>query len=221
MTMDPTLARLRAANPVPEAPPVDDAVLFAQITASPRDGRRPRSALGARQPRLVIALALLGVGVLGSSAYAISNLLDGHVVKPPVTRSEYLAAQRQLALPPGYRWPELRVPSNSVTTIGGGGGHAVVIAKNAWECFWADAITRGDRRAQRSARTELDELTARHVVVAPTGAPEDWVPPKPPAVPYAVFANDGGLEWIREGYQQAAAGHPARLIASCRANRPG
>lgn len=225
--MDETLERLRAANPVPGRPSADDPELFElfeRIVASPHEPRRQPSArrrLPARRPRVIIALAILGVGVLGSSAFAISNLLDGHVVRPPVTRSEYRQAQTQLALPPGYHWPALHVPSNSVTTVGGGGGRAVAFAQNAWECFWVDAIRHRDVSAQRRAQAELRNLTTHHVVEAPAGAPEDWAPNPPPPGPYAVFAHDGGLAWIREGYRQAAAGNPERLIASCRANGPG
>lgn len=214
-----TLERLRAANPVPVASPVDGEALFAQITALPQEpaARRPRR----RRTRRVLLLAPVAAILLGSSAFGISTWLGGRAVEPPVTRAEYRDAQHVLALPPGYHWPMLHVDDDSMTTVGGGGGHAVLIAQNAWECYWVDAINRGDEAAGRRAHAELEDLTTKHVVIAPDGAPEDWVPEHPPTPPYAVFADDGGLQWFRENYRLAAAGHPARLTQSCRANRPG
>jgi hypothetical protein len=43
----------------------------------------------------------------------------------------------------------------------------------------------------------------------------------PPKTPYAIFADDGGYQWMQEMYTLAAAGHPRRLIDSCRANKAG
>jgi hypothetical protein len=56
------------------------------------------------------------------------------------------------------------------------------------------------------------------VFEAPAGAPEDWVPSPFPTVPFATFAHDGGLDWIRGIYERAAAGHPHGLAQSCLAN---
>jgi hypothetical protein len=114
----------------------------------------------------------------------------------------------------------LHIDPNSVTGRGAGGGHAVLISENAWECYWVKAISRGDAAAQERAHRELDALVANNILVAPAGAPEDYTPPNPPKVPYAVFADDGGFEWIRQNYALAAAGHPQRLTQSCRANAP-
>jgi hypothetical protein len=220
MKTHPMIDRLRAANPLPAAERLDDPDLFARITALAPDGRLRRSRVYGR-PRLVIALALAAAVLLASTALAVSHLIGADIVKPPVTRSEYRAAQRALALPPGYSWPPARVPPNSVTSRGAGGGAAVAIAQNAWECYWVKAIEHGDSAAQRRARAALDQLVAKHMVVAPAGAPEDWTPPKPPPGPYAIFAHDGGLEWIVAGYRMAAHGDPIRIAASCRANAPG
>ena len=82
------------------------------------------------------------------------------------------------------------------------------------------AIRDGDVAAQRRSYNRLSTLLAENMLVAPIGAPEDWRPPNPPAAPYAVFAHDGGFEWIRRTYALAAAGHPHRLAQSCRANAP-
>jgi hypothetical protein len=221
MKTDSTIDRLRAANPFPAAERVHDPELFARITAvSPRSRRRRRSRLYGR-PRLAVALALLGAALLASTAFAVSQLIGADIVKPPVTRSEYRAAQRELTLPPGHSWPPLHVAGNSVTSRGAGGGVAVMIARNAWECYWVKAIEDGDHAAQRRAHAELEQLVAKHMIVAPAGAPEGWTPPNPPRGPYAVFADDGGLRWIVAGYRMAAHGDPARVAASCRANAPG
>ncbi|HYZ28956.1 MAG TPA: hypothetical protein VE570_07885 [Thermoleophilaceae bacterium] len=221
MKTDATIDRLRAANPVPSAERVEDPELFARITAAAPDLRLRRRSRFYGRRRLVIALALLAAALLASTAFAVSQLIGANIVKPPVTRSEYRAAQHELALPPGYSWPPAHVPSNSVTGRGAGGGTAVTIAQNAWECYWVKAIGDGDRAAQRRAQAELEQLVEKHMIVAPAGAPEDWTPPNPPPGPYAIFADDGGLAWIVAGYRMAAHGDPARIAASCRANAPG
>jgi hypothetical protein len=53
---------------------------------------------------------VLAAVVLASTAVAISHWLGGDLVKPPVTKQEYIAAQTQLTLPPGYSWPPFRFP---------------------------------------------------------------------------------------------------------------
>ena len=94
-------------------------------------------------------------------------------------------------------------------------------SQNAWECYWVQAIHRHDSAAQTRAHAELNTLLDQNVIVAPADASENWTPPNPPSVAYAVFADDGGFQWLREAYAQVAAGHPQRLIDSCRANAPG
>jgi hypothetical protein len=81
----------------------------------------------------VVALAVMAL--LASTAFAISKWVLGDAVKPKVTKAEYRAAQHELILPPGYTWPVLRVAPNSLTGRGGGGGHAVLVVENAWECY--------------------------------------------------------------------------------------
>lgn len=222
MTSDTTLSRLRRANPVPQAPTPEAGELFDAITALPHDPRltaRLRRS-PARRRLVIVAVALAVAVVLASTAYAISSWIGvGDVVQPDVTLSEYRAAQHRLTLPPGAAWPVLHLPANSVTGRGAGGGAAVGIARTAWECYWVDAIRNGDVDAQRRAHAELQTLLARNTLEAPAGASENWTPPNPRDVPYEVFANDGGLEWIRATYAAAAAGHPQNLIDSCRANR--
>jgi hypothetical protein len=222
MSNDSIMARLRRANPVPETPASDDNSLFDYITALPQDApvseRRGRPTRRQRRG-LVLVLAALAAALLASTAFAISQWLGGDVVEPPVTRQEYLDAQKQLALPPGVAWPKPDVaPETSVTTRGGGGGRAVLIAMNAWECYWVDAIHQGDDRAAQRAHAELNHILATNVFVAPEGAPEDWVPSPFPTVPFSTWAHDGGLEWIRGIYERAAAGHARGLAQSCFAN---
>jgi hypothetical protein len=219
MSANATILRLRRANPVPTAPEVDGAELFDRITASQPDARL-RMDSPHRRRALVFVLALLVVALLASTAFAISGWL-GDAVKPDVTQQEYRAAQSELTLPPGYTWPALHLEQNSVTSRGAGGGHAVGVAQNAWECYWVRAIRNGDKAAQTRAHDRLEALLANNVVVAPVGASENWAPPSPPDHPFAVFAPDGGLQWVRATYALAAAGHPQRLIDSCRANAPG
>jgi hypothetical protein len=217
MKNDSVLLRLRAANPYPAITTSDGGELFDSITALPRHTRDARRR--SRRPVLVLAVALLTVAVLASTAFAISEWLGGDVVKPHVTLAEYRAAQRELTLPPGSSWPALNVDPNSVTTRGGGGGYAVLNAEIAWDCFWVSAIRHGDVAAQTRAHAQLDKLIRNNMLVAPAGAPEGWIPPNPPARPFAVFAHDGGYEWLQQTVALAAAGQPQRLAQRCVANR--
>ena len=213
-----TLIRLRQANPVPPTLFVDGTDLFAQITSQP-----PNADLRERSPRrrrLVLGLAVVAAaGVLASAAYAVSNwVVADDIVTPNVTQQEYLDAQRVLSVPPGFHWPTIHYEPNSVTGRGAGGGNAVLIAQTAWECYWVQAIRRGDRPAQRRSHAELQNLLDHNIRVAPIGASENWMPASPPKVPTAVFAHDGGLDWIKQGYAMAAAGNPERIAQGCRAN---
>lgn len=224
MSNDSIMVRLRRANPVPESPAGDDSDLFSRITALPQGsatGDRAERPTRRRRRALILALAVGIAALLASTAFAISQWIGGDVVRPPVTRQEYLDAQKVLTLPTGASWPTFNMPpANSVTTRGGGGGRAVLTAMNAWECYWVDAIHRGDSAAGQDAHAQLDRLLANNVYQAPEGASEGWVPSPFPSQPFVAFAHDGGLDWIRQNYMLAAAGHPARLAQSCRANAP-
>jgi hypothetical protein len=96
----------------------------------------------------------------------------------------------------------------------------VLAAENAWECYWVKAISTRDTAAQQRAHRELNALLDNNIIVAPKDASENWTPPNPPRTPYAVFADDGGLQYLRQTYAEAAAGNAQRLIDSCRANAP-
>ena len=225
MTTDASLTRLRRANPVAQAPTVDAPELFAQITSlpvDPRVTRSPRSRPAGHRRRLAaVAIALAVMAVLASTAFALSNWIGGGVaVAPKVTKHEYVSAQHQLTLPPGVTWPHFHMAPNTITGLGAGGGRAVGISQNAWECYWVDAIKKGDTAAQQRAHTELEALLDHNVIVAPKDSSENWTPPNPPQTPYTVFADDGGYQWLKAMYASAAAGHPVNLVSSCRANAP-
>jgi hypothetical protein len=223
---DSIIERLRRANPVPVADTAPGNQLFARITALPGDSRLVASARPRRRHRraIVLAFAVLAAVVLASTALAISHWIGADVVRPPVTKQEYIAAQKQLTLPPGYSWPTFRFPpdaANSVTPRGAGGGHAVMAAQWSWECYWTDAIRTHDAAAAARAHAALNALLAHNTYEAPAGAPEGWTPTPLPTQPFMVFAHDGGLDWIRAGYRLAAAGDATRIAQSCRANVPG
>ena len=224
MTTNP-IDRLAAARPaVPER--LDEETLFARITAQPR----PQAAAPARRSHrklkiAVVLIALLALG--GASAAAVTGLLGGWhedtsiVDRPQQWRALYRQATRKLALPPGERWPARTLAANTVTSRMQPGGEAVAIAQVSWECYWGAAVRSGDAAAQARAHAALNDLLSHHVLVAPDGSPENVAPPAGAKPPFAIYANDGGLQYVRHVYARAAAGHPRLLFQSCRANGPG
>ena len=218
MKNDSTLDYLRRLNPVPQAASVDGAELFEQITSLPQDERPTARRSPNRRRVALVAVALAATAILATTAFAVANWF-GDVVKPAVTKQEYKTAQSELTLPPGVTWPELNVDPNSVTSRGGGGSSAVMVAMGSWECYWADAIKSGDEQAQQRAHAELNSLFANHVVIAPAGASENWFPTGH-TFPVVAFADDGGYQYKQQMYADAAAGRPKSLLRSCRANGP-
>jgi hypothetical protein len=216
---DHTLNRLRAANPFPAASAVDAEALFDSIVVAPPDRRLAREPRRSRRPALVLVTAVLVCGLLASGAYAISGWF-GHTIAGPTVKAEYRAAQKQLTLPPGYEWPPLNWPSNSVTSQGAGGSFAVNIDQDAWECYWVDAIRSDNVAAEQRSKAALDDLMKNHIVVAPKDAPENYSPPESASTPTAAYADDGGYQYKQRMYAEAAAGHPQLLEQSCRANGP-
>ena len=216
---DQTLNRLRTANPFPAATAVDAEALFDRIVHAPADRRLARTPRRhSRRLTLVLVAAALVCGVLASGA--ISGWFT-HIVTGPTVKAEYAAAQKQLTMPPGYSWPPLDWPANSVTSRGAGGAFAVFRDQDAWECYWVGAIHSGDVAAQRRAKAALDDLMANHAVIAPAGAGEDYSPPQGEETPTMVFAHDGGgYQYTQRMYAEAAAGEPQLLEQSCRANGP-
>ena len=206
MSNDSIMAGLRRANPVPETPAAGNSDLFERITALPQDapaaGRRERPTRRQRRG-FILVLAALIAALLASTAFAIPQWLGGDLVEPPVTRQEYFDAQKELVLPPGARWPKPDVApdDNSVTTRGGGGGRAVLIAMNAWECFWVDAIPgatppQGNERMRSSSaslRTTCSKLRrVRRKTGSPRLSPLCHSRPSPTT----------GVDWIRRIYTQ-------------------
>jgi len=219
MRTNPAQDRVRQANPVPSPPNTVDRELFARITASPGDRRlAPHRGSARRRRGLAVAIAIGLMVVAASTAFAVSRWNHAPAVKPPVTKQEYRDAQRSPQLPSGATWPEFKIEPNTVTGRGGGASRAVMVSQHAWECYWVDAIRSENVTGQRRAHAELEKLLANNMIVAPTGAPEDWAPSPEPKVPYAIWANDGGLQYVRAAYSAAAAGKPKQLIQSCRAN---
>jgi hypothetical protein len=217
---DHTLNRLSAANPFPAATTVDAAALFDRIVASPGDGRLAGTSKRRRRGRtFVLVTALVACGLLASAAYGISSLL-GDVIGGSTVKAEYAKAKTQLTLPPGYTWPKLHWPPNTVTSRGAGGGFAVAYDQGAWECYWVKAIHSGDAAASRRAQAALDDLMTKNSTIAPAGASENWSPPATDT-PTQVFADDGGFQYKQRIYAAAAAGNPKQLEQSCINNGPG
>ena len=217
---DQTLNRLSAANPFPAGTSVDADALFDRIVLTSPDRRLASTPRRQRRTALVLVTAVIACGLLASAAYGISTLL-GDVIGGPTVKAEYLEAQKQLTLPPGYTWPRFHWPQHTVTSRGAGGGFAVGADQGAWECYWVRAIHAGDVAAGRRAHYALDDLLTNHAVVAPAGASENWAPPNAEDTPLQVFADDGGYQYKQRMYADAAAGKPQRLEQSCRVNGPG
>lgn len=219
MKNDTTFTRLRAANPVAEAQPIhDDDTLFDRIVALPTEARRQP----ARQTRRMVVLvaATFVAAIVASTAYALQHWVFPDVVHAPVSRAEYKRAQTILQLPPGYTWPAIDFRADTVMVRGGGGSMAVSIDQSAWECYWAGALERGDTAAATRAQRELGDLMKNRISIAPQGAPENWAP-EHATFPWLVYADDGGYQFKQRMYAEAAAGKPAELEQSCRANGPG
>lgn len=216
MTNDATLARLRAANPVAEARVADDA-LFDRIVALPADAPRRRAPRNRRM--LVLVAAAFVAAIAASTAYALSHWVFTDVVRAPVSRAEYKKAQTILDLPPGYTWPAIDFRDDSVMVRGGGGSMALSIDQSAWECYWVGALKRRDTAEAARAHGVLDDLMKHRMSIAPAGAPENWAPENA-TFPHLVFADDGGYQFKQRIYAEAAAGRPAGLEQSCRANGP-
>jgi hypothetical protein len=214
---DTTLTRLRAANPVVEAPAIEDHSVFERIVSLPAETRRRRPR-GSRRMLVLVAAAFVAT-VAASTAYAISHWVFADVVHAPVSRAEYKRAQTILELPPGYSWPAREFRNDTVMVRGGGGSMAVSIDQSAWECYWVGAIQRGDTAGAGRAHGVLDDLMKHRISIAPEGAPEDWAP-EGATFPHLVYADDGGYQFKQRIYAEAADGQPAGLEQSCRANGP-
>ena len=215
---DHTLNRLRAANPFPAGTAVDSDALFDRIVAESPDRPTARTRRPHSRRLALVVLAVVAVG--GILAVGKASGWFNHIIAGPTVKAEYAAAQKQLTMPPGYDWPPLHWPPNSVTSQGAGGSFAVNIDQDAWECYWVGAIHSGNAAGQRRAHAALDDLMKNHIVIAPAGSPEDYTAPQSSRTPTAVFADDGGYQYKQRMYADAAAGRPQQLEQSCRANGP-
>jgi hypothetical protein len=215
--------RLRTARPPVEPVSLDREALLTSITDRPQErGRRTLP----RRRTLALAAAVAGVALTAGTAFAYTHHLLGwheetHLVTTPRQwRSLYRQATRQLVLPPGVAWPARTLPPHTVTSVREPGGIAVAISRTAWECYWAGALRRGDVAAQRRARAALADIMAHHTLVAPPGSSENVAPPEGTVGPYEIFADDGGIQFVRRMYRQAAAGDARLITQSCRVNGP-
>ena len=148
----------------------------------------------------------------------------GKVSLEPVNVSEpdenqLLVETLYTAISPGTERAFLMAEPNTITNRSQPGGMAVGIAQTAWECYWTEAIRANDASAERSAQAALTDLVRHHIVVAPPGSPENVAPPAGTKPPFAIYASDGGIRYVKHNYALAAAGDPSGVAQSCRANR--
>jgi hypothetical protein len=216
---------LRARPDIPDA--IDRDALFAQIVATAQDHEQPQMSRSGRRRLAIGCIAAAVLCLTAGTAFAVTgfNLFGWHtdttiVKNPREWQRLYHDATRELTLPPGEHWPDRTLPPDTVTSRTGPAGTAVAISQTAWECYWVGAIRRGDGTAGRQAHAALDDLLAHHILVAPPGSPENVAPPAGTRPPFEIYASDGGIQFVRKMYRDAANGHPANLIQSCRANGP-
>jgi hypothetical protein len=224
--MSRSMERLLRARP-DIADAIDRDALFAQIVATAQDHEQPRMSRSGRRRLAIGCIAVAVLCLTAGTAFAVTgfNLFGWHtdttiVKNPREWQRLYDDATRELTLPPGEHWPDRTLPPDTVTSRTGPAGTAVAISQTAWECYWVDAIRHGDGTAGRQAHTALDDLLAHHILVAPPGSPENVAPPAGTKPPFEIYASDGGIQYVRKMYRDAANGHPATLIQSCRANGP-
>ena len=180
-----------------------------------------------RRRLLIGCIAVAVLCLTAGTAFAVTGFnrfgwhTDTTIIKNPREWQRlYHDATRELTLPPGQHWPNRTLPPDTVTSRTGPAGTAVAISQTAWECYWVDAIRHRDGTAGRQAHAALDDLLAHHILVAPPGSPENVAPPAGTRPPFEIYASDGGIQFVRKMYRDAAGGHPATLIQSCRANGP-
>ncbi len=219
-----TMERLQNAAPAAPAPVLDRDAVFASIVARPGDpAAAPR--IRHRRPRRKMAVVLIAVALaaLTATGLAAAEYLGWHdetaiIQQPQQWEALYRDATQKLTLPPGQSWPHRTLPPNTVTGMSQPGGEAVAISRVRWECYWNSAIRSGDTAAQAQAQAALADINANHTLVAPDGSSENVAPPANLQGPFEIFAADGGIQFVKKMYADAAAGKPAMLFQSCRAN---
>jgi hypothetical protein len=219
------MERLRNAAPAAPGSAMDRDALFASIVAragDPAVASRPRLTRSTRR-RLAVVLVALAIAAVTAATALGTGFLGWHdattiIDKPQQWEALYQAATRQLTLPPGQTWPHRTLAPHTVTGMSQPGGEAVGIARGRWECYWGKAIRSGDTAAQAQAQAALADINAHHTLVAPPGSSENVAAPDNIKGPYEIFASDGGIQFVEKMYADAAAGRPAMLFQSCRAN---
>jgi hypothetical protein len=216
--------RLRASRPASVPIEADREALFERIVATPPGGAAARPPHRRRKLVLVAAVGLAVALTAGTAVAVSTNLFGWHtdntfIKDPRVWRQLYRDATHELRLPPGMAWPYRTLAPNTITNRSEPGGMAVGIAQTAWECYWTEAIRANDASAERSAQAALTDIVRHHVVVAPPGSPENVAPPAGTKPPFAIYASDGGIRYVKHNYALAAAGDPSGVAQSCRANR--
>ena len=218
------LDRLHASRPASVPIEADREALFDRIVATPAGGAPPgRPAAGASSSSSR-PCGLAVVLTAGTAIAVTTNLFGWHtdnsfIKDPRVWRKLYREPRTSCACRPAWRWPYRTLAPHTITNRSEPGGMAVGISQTAWECYWTEAIRAGDRQAQGSARAALTDLVRHHIVVAPPGSPENVAPPAGTRPPFAIFASDGGIRYVKHNYALAAAGDPSGVAQSCRANR--
>jgi hypothetical protein len=219
------MERLQGAAPAVPEPMLDRSAVFTGIVARPGDARLTDAGRG--RPvgrRLAIVLVILGLLTLTAAGLAGgAKILGWHdeqslITKPQQWQALYRTATRQLTLPPGQTWPTRTLAPHTVTGMSQPGGEAVAISRVRWECYWGGAIRSGDTAAQARAQAALADINANHTLVAPDGSSENVAPPTNLNGPFEIFADDGGIQYVKKMYAAAAAGRPKLLFQSCRAN---
>ena len=216
--------RLRASRPASVPVEADCEALFDRIVATPPGGAGARPARRRRKLVLVAAVGLAVTLTAGTAVAVSTNLFGWHtdntfIKDPRVWRTLYRDATHELRLPPGMAWPYRTLAPNTITNRSQPGGEAVGIAQTAWECYWTEAIRANDAHAAASAQAALTDIVSHHIVVAPAGSPENVAPPAGTKPPFAIYASDGGIRYVKHNYALAAAGDPSGVAQSCRANR--
>lgn len=236
MSSDP-LKILAAADPALALEPLSADELVARRASIATPPLAARKAMRRRpMPLRGVVIALVTLGVVASGAVAggyhpWERDVSRQVGPGPtgtqadeVFQREYAAAGRKLELPPGGVWPARSIPSNTVIMSGRGGqgeSTAVIVAITQWSCFAAAEDRAGRRASSRAAALAVVALLREHVVVVPSGTPENGAAPSDLPGPIAQFADDGGKAFILRAALRASHGDGAELARFCRVSSVG
>jgi hypothetical protein len=232
MSTDP-LTLLAAADPASVLAPLSGDELAARRASVPTPPLGVQRTARRRRPLRGTVIAFAAVGVVASGAVAggyhpWERDVSRQVGPGPtgtqadeVFQREYADARRKLELPPGGVWPARSIPPDSIIAMGRGGqgeSTAVMVAIAQWSCFATAEERAGRRSSARAAALSVVSLLRDHVVVVPSGTPEDGAAPSSLPGPIAQFADDGGKAFILRAARKASQGDGAELARFCRAN---